>query len=611
MEQFEVAKNHDYIMSDLIELVRKLPQKPGVYQFFNSQEEILYVGKAKNLRKRVTSYFTGSRAQSYKNVALIKKIANIQYILVENESDALLLENNLIKEYQPRYNILLKDDKTYPWLCIKNERFPRIFSTRNYLNDGSEYFGPYTSGLMVKTLMELVRQLFPLRTCKILLLEEHIKKGKYQKCLEFHLGNCKAPCEGLQKESEYTDSINQIREILKGNIHHVLQHLKGLMEQFAQQLKFEQAQIVKNKVLLLDKFKNKSTIVNPRISNVDVFGIIDEPDAAYINFLKVVEGAVVMAQNAQIIKRTDEDVREILVSVIFDLRKRYQSGAPEIIVPILPEIQIKEVKYVVPLRGEKLKLLQLSLRNAVAFKEDVLQSKTIEKARFGLNDKILQQLKDDLRLPKLPVNIECFDNSNIQGTNPVASCVVFKQGKPMKSEYRHFNVKSVIGPDDFTSMAEIILRRYKRLLEEHGELPDLIIVDGGKGQLSAAVKSLKELNVYGKMAIIGIAKRLEEIYVPDDSIALYLNKNSSSLRFIQRIRDEAHRFGIAFHRSKRSHEQVESAFINIPGIGEKSRYKILSVESDLQKLRNFSKVQLIDILGKKAGEALFLYLKKE
>jgi excinuclease ABC subunit C len=611
VEQFEVAKNHDYIMSDLIELVRKLPQKPGVYQFFNSQEEILYVGKAKNLRKRVTSYFTGSRAQSYKNVALIKKIANIQYILVENESDALLLENNLIKEYQPRYNILLKDDKTYPWLCIKNERFPRIFSTRNYLNDGSEYFGPYTSGLMVKTLMELVRQLFPLRTCKILLLEEHIKKGKYQKCLEFHLGNCKAPCEGLQKESEYTDSINQIREILKGNIHHVLQHLKGLMEQFAQQLKFEQAQIVKNKVLLLDKFKNKSTIVNPRISNVDVFGIIDEPDAAYINFLKVVEGAVVMAQNAQIIKRTDEDVREILVSVIFDLRKRYQSGAPEIIVPILPEIQIKEVKYVVPLRGEKLKLLQLSLRNAVAFKEDVLQSKTIEKARFGLNDKILQQLKDDLRLPKLPVNIECFDNSNIQGTNPVASCVVFKQGKPMKSEYRHFNVKSVIGPDDFTSMAEIILRRYKRLLEEHGELPDLIIVDGGKGQLSAAVKSLKELNVYGKMAIIGIAKRLEEIYVPDDSIALYLNKNSSSLRFIQRIRDEAHRFGIAFHRSKRSHEQVESAFINIPGIGEKSRYKILSVESDLQKLRNFSKVQLIDILGKKAGEALFLYLKKE
>jgi excinuclease ABC subunit C len=588
------------------EVVKKLPQKPGIYQFVSATGEIIYVGKAKNLRKRVVSYFKTSDLQSYKHSAMVNKITDIRYVIVESESDALLLENNLIKEIQPRYNILLKDDKTYPWICIKKERFPRVFSTRNYVNDGSEYFGPYTSGLMVKTLLDLIRQLYKLRTCNLLLCEEHISKGKYKRCLEYHLGNCKAPCEGLQNEEEYNQSISQIREILKGNLQSVIRHLQGSMKNCAQAMHFEEAQIVKNKLLILEKFRGKSTIVNPRISDVDVFGMVDEKSRSYINFLKVVQGAIVQAHNLEVIKRMDEEKDEVLISVIYDLRKRFNSQASEIIVPFKPAIGIDDVKFTIPQKGDKEKLLNLSVRNALSYKAD----RTASLSTVSINERenmILEQLKTDLRLQNIPDLVECFDNSNIQGSNPVASCVVFKSGKPLKSAYRHYNVKSVKGPDDFASMEEIITRRYRRLLDENGQIPDLIIIDGGKGQLNSAVKCLKNIGVYGKTSIIGIAKRLEEIYVPEDPVPLYINKNSLSLRFIQRVRDEAHRFGITFHRLKRSQSQLESVFSQIPGIGQKTKDKILRIESDIEKLKRMSLEDLIKMFGKREATTLFKY----
>jgi excinuclease ABC subunit C len=600
-------KEQDTIIS---EITKKLPQKPGVYQFFDSQGTIIYVGKAKNLRKRVVSYFTRSDAHSYKHSALVSKISDIKYVLVENESDALLLENNLIKEYQPRYNILLKDDKTFPWICIKKERFPRVFATRNRIEDGSEYFGPYTSALMVKTLLELVRQLYKLRTCNLLLCEEHISKQKYHRCLEFQLGNYLAPCEGLQNEDDYNENVQQIRDILKGNLHSVIRHLYEVMDDFSGRMLFEQAEMIKNKITILEKFRGKSTIVNPKISQVDVFGIIDNADFAYVNFLKVVQGAIVQSHNIEVVKRTDEVVSEILLSVIYDLRSRFDNNAYEIIVPFKPEIALEGVKFSVPQKGDKLKLLELSLRNANSYKIDREATRTTDK-KVDYEDKVLNQMKIDLRLKSLPVRIECFDNSNIQGSDPVASCVVFKSGKAVKSEYRHFNVKTVAGPNDFASMEEIVYRRYKRMIEEQGDMPDLIIVDGGKGQLSAAVKSLKEIGLYGKVSVIGIAKKLEEIYVPEDPIPLYINKNSSTLRLIQRIRDEAHRFGITFHRLKRSNSQLESVFDTIPGIGEKTRNKILKLESDINKLKLLSEPELIKLIGKREASALMKFFNKE
>lgn len=592
------------------EVVKNLPQKPGVYQFVDNLGEIIYVGKAKNLRKRVISYFTRSDSHSYKHTTLVNKICDIRYIIVENESDALLLENNLIKENQPRYNILLKDDKTYPWICIKKERFPRVMATRNYIEDGSEYYGPYTSGLMVKTLLDLIRQLYKLRTCNLLLCDENITKQKYRRCLEFQLGNCLAPCEGLQNEADYNENISQIREILKGNLHSVIKHLYSLMADFSKEMLFEQAEMVRGKIVTLEKFKSKSTIVNQKISQVDVFGIIDDTDFAYVNFLKVVQGAIVQAHNVEVVKRTEEQPEEILISVIYDLRTRFSSNAAEIIVPFKPSIGIETVKFVVPQIGDKLKLLELSLRNADSYKTDREAMRAVDKKQEQ-EDKLLIRLKEDLRLKMLPMHIECFDNSNIQGSSPVASCVVFKSGKPFKSAYRHFNVKSVEGPNDFASMEEIIHRRYKRVLEENGEIPDLIIVDGGKGQLSAAVKSLKSIGLYGRVSIIGIAKKLEEIYVPDDPIPLYINKNSISLRLIQRIRDEAHRFGITFHRLKRSNDQLGSIFDGIPGIGEKSKEKILRIESDVEKLKKMKLEDLIKMFGKREASSLYSYFSQK
>jgi len=609
VEHFWIELKHMAEKPSTSDQVHHLPHKPGVYQFLDSNGEILYIGKAKNLRKRVSAYFPASDTKNYKQEVLIRKTKDIKYIIVENESDALLLENNLIKEYQPKYNILLKDDKTYPWICIKKERFQRVFQTRTYINDGSDYFGPYTSGVMVKTLLDLIKQLFKLRTCKLSLSELGIRNGKFKKCLEFQLGNCKGPCEGLQSLEDYDKSIVQIKEILKGNYQQVVKYLRKVMIQYAQQLKFEEAERIKRKIEILEKFKGKSTIVNPKISNVDVFSFIDETNYAYVNFLKVVKGAIVQAHNIEVKNMIVEDRRNILTSVVFELRTRFKSTAREIIVPFKPDFHFENIHFTVPVKGDKQKLLELSLRNAVSFKNDKTASRSTDK---WLNNEqvLLIQLQSDLKLKKVPSYIECFDNSNLQGSNPVASCVVFRDARPEKSSYRHYNIKTVKGPDDYSSMEEVISRRYRHILTEDRELPDLIIIDGGKGQLNSAIKTLKKLNLYDKIAIISIAKRLEEIFAPDDTVPLYLDKKSSSLRLLQRIRNEAHRFGIAFHRNKRSGSQIKSSFINIPGIGVATVEKILRTESDIVTIKKMSLKELISKFGKRSGQILFDYFKK-
>jgi excinuclease ABC subunit C len=596
--------------TELQELVNTLPGKPGVYQFLNTNGEILYIGKAINLRKRVASYFNAPDSRQYKQDVLVKKIVDIRYILVENESEALLLENNLIKEYQPKYNILLKDDKTYPWICIKRERFPRVMQTRNYIIDGSEYFGPYTSVVMVKTLLGLIRQLYKLRTCKLNLNAAAVEKGKFKRCLEFHLGNCKGPCEGLQAETEYEESIAEIRDILKGNYHQVMLHLKNLMDRYAQEMRFEEAEILRQKIEILEKFKGKSTIVNPKINNVDVFSIVDEDQFAFINFLKIVNGAIVQAHNVEVQKFFKENREYILGYTLYQLRERFNSTAKEIIVPFKPDLGLENVQFTIPQRGDKKKLLELSLRNATSFRNDKVALREVDKWTEQ-EEALLNTLHKDLRLPTIPYWIECFDNSNLQGTNPVASCVVFKSARPLKRAYRHFNVKTVDGPNDYASMEEIVTRRYSRQLEEKATLPDLIIIDGGKGQLAAAVKSLKKLGLYGKVAVISIAKRLEEIYVPEDPIPLYLDKNSTSLRLIQRIRDEAHRFGITFHKKKRSGSQLQSVFEQIPGVGAATVIKLLKVEPDMETIKSMPSDALVAIVGKRAADRIREYFSNE
>jgi excinuclease ABC subunit C len=594
----------------VLEKVKKLPEKPGVYQFLDLSGEILYIGKAKNLRKRVNSYFTRSDQHNYKQEVLVKKINDIHYVLVEDESDALLLENNLIKEYQPRYNILLKDDKTFPWIVITRDRFPRVLQTRNYTMDGSEYFGPYTSVMMVRTMLDMIRQLYKLRTCKLNLTEQNILQGKFRRCLEFDLGNCLAPCEGLQSEVDYGNSIEQIREILKGNYQQVIVQLRRIMAGFSKAYRFEQAEIVRLKIETLEKYKGKSTIVNPRISHVDVYSMVDEENIAYINFMKIVKGAVVQSHNVEVVKRIAEPKEEILDYIIFDLRERFKSDAREIIVPFYPETNPGNIRITIPVRGDKRRLLDLSERNARSYKRDRQMVKE-SMNKGGIIDSVLESLRKDLRLKQDPIRIECFDNSNIQGANPVASCVVYLEGKPRKSEYRHFNVKTVIGPDDFASMEEIVFRRYSRVLKEGKGLPDLIIVDGGKGQLSAALKSLAKLELRDKIAVIGIAKRLEEIYIPEDPVPLYLNKNSKSLKLIQQIRNEAHRFGIAFHRKKRELSFLESELDQIPGIGKATREKILIQLKDIQQLREMNSEEMRKVAGTKATKILMDYFQHE
>lgn len=579
----------------LREQVKLLPDKPGVYQFFDQNNQLLYVGKAKNLKKRVSSYFT-KQHDNNRTAVLVRRIVNIRHIVVETESDALLLENSLIKQHQPRYNVMLKDDKTYPWLVIKNEPFPRVFLTRNVIKDGSEYFGPYTSVRMVRTLLDLIRQLYPLRTCKYKLSEENIAAGKYRACLEYHLGNCLAPCEGLQSESDYNKNIENIRNIIKGNLNSVIDFMNKRMKEYAGSYAFEEAEDIRQKIELIDNYKAKSTIVNPRLDKIEVFGLAEDKHYSFVNYLRISNGAIVQTLTQEVRKRIDEAPEDVLATAIHDIREKVKSNATEILVSVRPEFVQEGLKYSVPQRGDKKKLLDLSERNArysLLEKHKQIANKNPEKNR----QRILETLQSDLKLAALPEHIECFDNSNIQGHHPVAACVVFKNGKPCKKDYRHYNIKSVEGPDDYASMTEVVTRRYKRLMNENYSLPQLIIIDGGKGQLGAAVEGLRKLNLTDKIAIIGIAKRLEEIFFPGDPVPLYLDKNSESLKLIQHARDEAHRFGITFHRNKRSKGFISTDLTAIPGIGEKTAGELLRKYGSVERIKKQSTEELEKLVG--------------
>ncbi|AZQ60019.1 excinuclease ABC subunit UvrC [Maribacter sp. MJ134] len=579
-----------------------LPTSPGVYQFYDLEGTILYVGKAKNLKKRVSSYFTKNHEYG-KTRVLVKKIETIKHIVVPTESDALLLENNFIKKYRPRYNVLLKDDKSYPWICLKNERFPRLFPTRKLIKDGSEYFGPYTSMKTVRTLLDLIKSVYPLRTCKYDLSREKIEAGKYKVCLEYHLGNCKGPCEDLQTEEEYNRQISDIREIVKGNFKSSLQYFKGQMKTLAAEMRFEEAQQIKEKIDILENYQVKSTIVNPKISNVDVFSIISDNAFAYVNFLQLSHGSIVRSHTMEIKKKLDEKDEELLQLAIVEIRQRFNSKSKELYLPFKVTLDT-DLKITLPKLGDKKRILELSERNAKFFRQERFnQIKIIDPDRHA--NRIMAQMQKDLRLSSEPRHIECFDNSNIQGSNPVAACVVFRNGKPSKKEYRHYNIKTVTGPDDFASMEEVVYRRYKRLLEEEVPLPQLIVIDGGKGQLSSALKSLDILGLRGKIAIIGIAKRLEEIYFPEDPIPLYLDKKSESLKIIQQLRNEAHRFGITFHRNKRSKAAINSELEGIKGIGEKTAKELLKNFKSVKRIKEASLPSITEVIG--AAKAKIVY----
>lgn len=582
---------------DLSALSKSLPGHPGVYQFYDKQGTIIYIGKAKNLKKRVSSYFNRKKYDSYKVKILVERIADVKWILVESESDALLLENTLIKKHQPRYNILLKDDKTFPWICIKNEAFPRVFSTRTVINDGSKYFGPYTSAYAVKILLTLIRQIYQLRNCKLALSQENIQSGKFKVCLEYHIGNCKAPCVGLQRAEDYERTIGQIREIIKGNLHEVITYLKKEMEEKAAAFLFEEAMLFKEKIEILSRYQSKSTIVNSSIHDVEVYSIVSDEKEAFVNFLRIVKGAVIQAHTVEIKKKLDEEDRDLLSFAIADIRSRIESKTKELIVPMDMGEFFPEVKLTIPKQGDKKKLLELSRRNAFSYRMEKRKKRAAKKGT-GSADRILLTLQSDLRLKEMPVHIECFDNSNLQGSEPVAACVVFKNGKPAKKEYRHYNIKEVEGIDDFASMEEVVKRRYRRLLEEKQSLPQLVVVDGGKGQLKSALKSLDVLNLRGKVAIIGIAKKLEEIYFPDDPVPLYIDKNSESLKLIQYLRNEAHRFGIDFHRLKRSGTMTKSLLEDIPGVGAKSIERLFIRFKSVEGIKKASLDQLCEELGK-------------
>jgi excinuclease ABC subunit C len=588
-------------------VLSSIPDNPGIYQFIDASGVTIYIGKAKNLKKRIASYF--SKNQSGKTVALLRKTADIRHIVVDSESDALLLENNLIKRHQPRYNILLKDDKTFPWICIKNEPFQRIFSTRSPVKDGSTYYGPYTSALMVRTLINFIRPLYKIRTCTLNLTKSNIEAGKFKVCLEYHLGNCKGPCVGLQAESEHRENINQVKDILKGNISGVIDHLKKIMKTFADEMRYEEAQTVKEKIDLLSGFKSRSTVVSGTIRNVDVFAFTQEADNAYVNYLKVVQGAVIQALTVELKMRIEEEKESVLGFAITEIRQRLQSDSSEIIVPFKPDLLLDKVIYTVPKAGEKLKLLELAERNAIYYKLEQ-KKKRMEHSPEVRTGKNLEKLKNDLHMPELPVHIECFDNSNIMGTNPVAACVVFRNARPSKSDYRHFNIKTVTGADDFSSMEEIVFRRYRRMIEENQKLPQLVIIDGGKGQLSSAMKSIDKLGLRNKITLIGNAKKLEEIYFPGDSIPIYLDKNSISLKIIQHLRNEAHRFGINFHRDKRSSDMIKSDLDQIKGIGPKTKEILLKHFESVEKIKDAPREELQKLVGATKTAVLTEYFQK-
>lgn len=587
--------------------LQTLPDNPGIYQFLDKEGKIIYVGKAKNLKKRVSSYFR-QHHENGKTRVLVKKIHRIDHIVVPTETDALLLENNLIKKYQPRYNVLLKDDKTYPWICIKNERFPRIFTTRNLIKDGSEYFGPYTSMRTVRTLLDLIKELYKIRTCSYDLSKEKIAQGRFKVCLEYHLGNCLGPCEGYQSHKEYQEQITAVREILKGNFKDSIYRFKNKMNLLAQQMKFEEAQEFKEKIEILENYQSKSTIVNPKINNVDVFSVVSDQEYGYVNFLQISFGSIIRAHTIELKKKLDESDRELLELAITELRSRFNSLSKEILVPFQVDV-VKDVKVSVPKLGDKKRILELSVRNAKLYRQERFKQLKITDPDRHVK-RIMAQMKKDLRLNVEPRHIECFDNSNIQGTNPVAACVVFKDGKPSKKDYRHFNIKTVEGPDDFASMEEVVHRRYKRLIDQDEPLPQLIVIDGGKGQLSSALKSLDRLGLRNKIAIIGIAKRLEEIYYPGDSIPLYLDKKSETLKIIQQLRNEAHRFGITFHRQKRSKAAINSELLQIKGVGEKTATQLLKKFKSVKRIKAATKEEISELVGGAKAEIIYNALQK-
>ena len=586
------------------QILKILPQQPGVYQYFDEAGEILYVGKAKSLKNRVSSYFNKQQYENGKTKVLVRKIADIKYIVVETELDALLLENSLIKKYKPRYNIMLKDDKTYASIVIKKEDFPRVFSTRQIIRDGSEYFGPYPSGRTMHTVLDLIKKLYPMRTCNLALTDKNIQAGKFKVCLEYHLGNCKGPCEGKQTAEDYNKGVEAARTILKGNYSELIRDLKQMMVEFANRYEFELAQEVKDKIEVLSSFQAKSTIVHPSIHDVDIFSIASDSQAGYVNFMKVSNGVIVQSYTTEVKKRMDESEAEMLEYSIVEIRDKFQSSSKEIFLPIELDMQLPSVMFTVPQRGDKKKLVELSQRNSTHYMLDAQKQQEMVDPERHVN-RVLETMQKDLHLKELPRHIECFDNSNIQGTNPVSACVVFRNAKPSKSDYRIFHPKTVEGPNDFDTMKEVVFRRYRRMLDEGESLPQLIIIDGGKGQLSAAIESLVKLDLYGKIGIIGIAKRLEEIYFPGDSLPIYLDKRSESLKLIQRLRDEAHRFGITKHRDRRSKDAIRSELTEIKGVGMHTTQALIHHFKTVQAVKEASIEDLKKAVNNRMAELVY------
>ena len=589
--------------SELELQLKTLPSEPGVYRYYDKKGEILYVGKAKNLKNRVLSYFSKSQI-GYKTRMMVSKIVRLETTVVNSEYDALLLENNLIKEYQPFYNILLKDDKSYPWICIKKEPFPRIFLTRNVIKDGSEYYGPYAKVKQAKTLIEVIKNIYKLRTCSLNLAPEKIKEGKYKVCLEYHIKNCAGPCEGLESEEEYAQKLNAIRGIIKGEFKAAREYLEAEMYNYAAKLEFENAQQSKEKLQILENYQTHTTIVSSNINDVDVFGIISDEAAAYVNYFKIKNGSIIQSYTTEIKKMLDETDEEILEEALIEIRNKFNSTSTEVFLPFHLNIEIPHVKLIVPKLGDKKRIVELSEKNAMEYRVEKLKQVQIVDPERHTN-RIMAEMKKLLRLPEEPRHIEGFDNSNIQGTNPVSACVVFKDGKPSKADYRIFHVKTVEGPNDFATMEEVIYRRYSRLLDEGEPLPQLILIDGGKGQLSSAVKSLKLLGLYGKISIIGIAKRLEEIFFPEDPVPLYLDKKSETLKVLQRVRDESHRFGVKHHRTRRKNSTIKSELEEIPGVGEKTIQQLLSKLKSVKRIKEASLETLEEILGKSKAKAVW------
>lgn len=598
------------ISEELKTAISLLPQEPGVYKYFNKEDEIIYIGKAKSLKNRVSSYFVKQAQHNRKTLRLVSEIARLEYTVVNSEMDALLLENNLIKANQPKYNILLKDDKTYPYICVTNERFPQVFSTRKIENSRHRYFGPYASGRTMNTLLDLFRQLFMLRTCRYDLSEENVQAGKYKVCLEYHLQNCKGPCEGLQSEEEYNQDIEQVISILKGNLGPAKQFFKEQMQEAAEKMAFEQAARYKKKLELISNFQNKSLVASPDVKAMEVYSIVDDEENAYVNFLRITNGCITQTESVHIKKKLEEPSEEVLGFAILNFREKFNTAAPRVLTNIPVPLEFENIDLHVPKIGDLKKLVELSLKNAFYFKKERETAK-VELQKNKNKNYTLLQLKADLNLKELPRHIECFDNSNIQGTNPVAAMVCFKDGKPAKKEYRHYHIKTVVGPDDFASMYEVVTRRYKRLKEEEKPYPDLVVIDGGKGQLSSAVQALKDLGIYGQIPIVGIAKRLEEIYFPEDSLPLHINKKSRSLELLQKVRNEAHRFGITFHRNTRSKNSLKSGLEELEGFGEATIKKLLTEFKSVKGIKEASQADLEKLIGKKKTEVLLGYLKEK